>query len=241
MSSSSKIEWTEATWNPLTGCSKISLGCLNCYAEKMCKRLKAIGHPNYVDGFSLKMHECALSIPFQWKKPKNIFVNSMSDLFHEEATDDFILRIFNVMYKANWHNFQILTKRTERLLNLNSYIDWQPHIWMGVTVETNDYLYRITHLLKTNAHIKFISFEPLLGDLINIDLNGIDWVIVGGESGPKARPINSSWVLHVRDQCKQQNVPFFFKQWGGRQKNKSGRLLEGKTWNGLPLYSSKLA
>ena len=162
MSLSSEIEWTEATWNPLTGCTKISLGCLNCYAERMAKRLKAIGHPNYVNGFSLKMHEHVLSLPLLWKKPRKIFVNSMSDLFHEEASDDFILRTFEVMNKANWHNFQILTKRTERLLNLNRYINWQPHIWMGVTVETSDYIFRINHLRETNAHIKFISFEPYL-------------------------------------------------------------------------------
>lgn len=235
MSISSDIEWTEATWNPLTGCSKVSIGCLNCYAERMAKRLKAIGHPNYIDGFSLKMHEDTLSLPLQWRKPRKIFVNSMSDLFHEDASDDFILRTFDVMNEANWHIFQILTKRTERLLSLTKNIDWQPHIWMGVSVETNDYQYRINYLRETNAHVKFVSFEPLLGDFKQIDLFGIDWVIVGGESGPKARPVDASWVLNIRNHCHYQRTPFFFKQWGGRSKKKSGRLLEGKTWSEMPL------
>ncbi len=234
MSSSSKIEWTESTWNPMTGCSKVSPGCSNCYAERMAKRLQAIGHPNYVNGFSPKMHEHSLDLPLRWKKPKTIFVNSMSDLFHEEASDDFIMRVFDVMSKATWHRFQILTKRTERLLRLNPSIIWQPHIWMGVSVETSDYSYRIGHLQETGAYLKFVSFEPLLDSLNWINLRGIDWAIVGGESGPKARPIDISWVQNIKDCCQQQHVAFFFKQWGGVFKKKNGRLLDGQLWNEMP-------
>lgn len=235
MSASSGIEWTEATWNPLTGCSKVSPGCVNCYAEKMALRLKAIGHPNYADGFSLRMHDHVLSLPLQWKKPKAIFVNSMSDLFHEEVSDDFIMRVFEVMSIADWHHFQILTKRSSRLLKLSECINWQPHIWMGVSVENNDYTYRIEHLRQTKACIKFVSFEPLLGGFNWVDLSSIDWAVVGGESGPRARPANISWVLNIRDCCQQQNVPFFFKQWGGRLRKRNGRLLDGKIWNEMPV------
>jgi protein gp37 len=234
MGSKSSIEWTEATWNPLTGCTKVSPGCKNCYAERMSIRLKAMGQPNYSNAFKLTLHENSLDTPLHWKKRMNIFVNSMSDLFHEDVPLDFINRVFEVMQKAYWHRFQILTKRSERLLDLSPQMNWASNIWMGVSVENNDYVYRIDRLRKTGAFIKFLSVEPMLGPLNNLDLNGIDWVIVGGESGPDARPMNPLWVMDLRDQCLLAGVPFFFKQWGGINKKKAGRNLEGRTWNEMP-------
>ena len=234
----SAIEWTESTWNPLTGCTKVSPGCKNCYAERMAKRLKAMGQPNYRNGFKLTLHDHVLEYPLRWKKPQMIFVNSMSDLFHEDVPVDFIQRVFDVMRRAHWHTFQVLTKRAERLLALDSEIDWPENVWMGVSVEMEKYAYRIDHLRETHARIKFLSLEPLLGPIPHLDLRGIDWVIVGGESGPKARPVREKWVIEIRDQCLKASVPFFFKQWGGVNKKKNGRLLEGRFWNELPLLET---
>ena len=231
----SEIEWTEATWNPVTGCNKVSPGCKHCYAERMAKRLQAMGQPNYRNGFQVTLHEHMLERPLKWKKPQKIFVNSMSDLFHEEIPFEFISRIFDIMEKAYWHQFQVLTKRSTRLLELHDQIDWPNNVWMGVSVENQKYAYRIDHLRQTLAKTKFLSLEPLLGPLHDLNLKDIDWVIVGGESGPGARPVNKEWVMHIRDQCLTNNVPFFFKQWGGFHKKKTGRLLEGRTWEQMPI------
>jgi protein gp37 len=234
MANRSAIEWTESTWNPITGCNKVSPGCKHCYAERMALRLQAMGQPNYANGFKLTMHDHALEIPLHWKTPQTIFVNSMSDLFHKDVPLEFIQRVFAVMHQANWHRFQVLTKRSERLLELAPQLTWTSNIWMGVSVENADYTYRIDHLRQTGAQIKFLSLEPLLGALSNINLEGIDWVIAGGESGPGARPMNPSWVTEIRDQCLAAEVPFFFKQWGGTNKKRNGRLLEGRTWDEMP-------
>lgn len=235
MASNSSIEWTESTWNPLTGCTKISPGCKNCYAERLSLRLQAMGQPNYANGFILTTHEHALELPLQWKKPQTIFVNSMSDLFNKDVPVDFIHRVFDVMRRADWHRFQILTKRSDRLLELSPQLPWASHIWMGVSVENEDYVYRIDHLRGTKAKLKFLSLEPLLGPLRRLNLKGIDWVIVGGESGPGSRPMAQSWAIDIRNQCRKANVPFFFKQWGGFNKKKAGRSLEGRTWDELPV------
>jgi len=234
MGAHSSIEWTESTWNPVTGCTKVSPGCAHCYAERIALRLQAMGHPNYVNGFKVTIHEHMLALPLRWKKPQMIFVNSMSDLFHEDVPLEFIQKVFDVMRRASWHIFQVLTKRSQRLLELNPEIDWPPNVWMGVSVENQDYIFRIEHLRQTNAHLKFLSLEPLLGPLPNLDLRGIDWVIVGGESGPGARPIKEEWVIDIRDQCRAANIPFFFKQWGGVRKKRTGRVLQGRTWNEMP-------
>lgn len=234
MGLASSIEWTEATWNPVTGCDKISTGCRFCYAERMAARLKAMGQPNYRNGFSLTLHEHMVDLPLSWKKPQRIFVNSMSDLFHKDVPLEFIQRVFGVMERAHWHRFQVLTKRADRLSMLSSSLTWTPNIWMGVSVENQDVFRRIDYLRLTGAHIKFLSIEPLLGPLSNLDLSGIDWVIVGGESGPQSRPIDPEWVADIRNQCKNASVPFFFKQWEGINKKKSGRLLEGRTWDEMP-------
>ncbi len=234
MATKSSIEWTESTWNPLTGCTKISPGCKHCYAERMAKRLHAMGQPNYVNGFKLTLHPQALEIPLGWKKPQMIFVNSMSDLFHKDVPVDFIQQVFDVMRRADWHRFQVLTKRAERLLELDPQIEWPSNVWMGVSVETQDYKYRIDLLRQTHAKIKFLSLEPLLGPLPRLNLKGINWVIVGGESGPGARPVLEDWVIDIRDQCKAKRVPFFFKQWGGVQKKRAGRLLQGQIYSQMP-------
>jgi len=234
MATKSSIEWTESTWNPLTGCTKISPGCKHCYAERMAKRLHAMRQPNYANGFKLTLHPQALEIPLSWKKPQMIFVNSMSDLFHKDVPVDFIQQVFDVMRRADWHRFQVLTKRAERLLEIDSQIEWPSNVWMGVSVENQDYKYRIDLLRQTHARIKFLSLEPLLGPLRRLNLKGINWVIVGGESGPGARPVLEEWVIDIRDQCKAKHVPFFFKQWGGVQKKRAGRLLQGKTWDEMP-------
>lgn len=234
MATKSKIEWTGSTWNPVTGCTKISPGCMNCYAERMAKRLQAMGQPNYCDGFNLTLHEHALELPLKWKKPQTIFVNSMSDLFLEEIPTEFIQKVFDVMNRAHWHTFQVLTKRAARLAALNKILLWSPNIWMGTTVENKDYIFRIDYLRKTEAFIKFLSIEPLLGPIPRIDLKGIDWVIVGGESGPGARPMNLEWVIDIRNQCVKAGTPFFFKQWGGIQKKRAGRELDGRTWDEMP-------
>ncbi|NUQ85214.1 MAG: phage Gp37/Gp68 family protein [Anaerolineales bacterium] len=230
----SSIEWTESTWNPLTGCNKVSPGCKHCYAERMAKRLQAMGLEKYRNGFRLTLHPEALEEPLRWSKPQYIFVNSMSDLFHKDVPLTFIQRIFDVMRRAHWHQFQVLTKRAERLLELDPVLAWSPNVWMGVSVENADYAYRIDLLRQTNAAIKFLSCEPLLGPLPNMNLQGIHWVIVGGESGPHARPMAQEWVRSIRDQCQAAGVPFFFKQWGGTRKKKTGRLLDNRIWDELP-------
>jgi len=235
MAAKSTIEWTESTWNPITGCTKISAGCANCYAERMAKRLRAMGQPNYTNGFEVTIHDHVLDTPLHWQKPQTIFVNSMSDLFHENVPEAFILNIFNVMKNAHWHRFQILTKRAGRLAAMSGKLPWTPNIWMGVSVENADYKFRIDALRQSGAHIKFLSIEPLIGPVGILDLEHIDWVIVGGESGPKARPIAIEWVREIRDQCKVNKVPFFFKQWGGTRKKKNGRTLDGKIWDELPV------
>lgn len=214
MATKSSIEWTEATWNPVTGCTKISPGCKHCYAERLSLRLQAMGQRNYANGFDLTLHERMLEKPLSWKKPQLIFVNSMSDLFHDEVPVDFILKVFNVMQRASWHQFQVLTKRSQRLMELNSQIDWPDNVWMGVSVENQDYTFRIDHLRKTDAVTKFLSLEPLLGPLSGLNLNKINWVIVGGESGPGARPMHEEWVIQIRDQCNVADVPLFVKQMG---------------------------
>lgn len=234
MATKSSIEWTESTWNPLTGCTKISPGCKHCYAERMAKRLHAMGQPNYANGFKLTLHPQSLEIPLGWKKPQMIFVNSMSDLFHKDVSVDFIQQVFDVMRRADWHRFQVLTKRAERLLEIDPRIDWPSNVWMGVSVENQDYKYRIELLRRTHAKTKFLSLEPLLGPLPRLNLKGINWVIVGGESGPGARPLLEEWVIDIRDQCKAKRVPFFFKQWGGVQKKRAGRLLQGEIYSQMP-------
>jgi len=234
MANKSSIEWTGSTWNPVTGCTKISPGCKNCYAERIAKRLFAMGQANYINEFNLTMHEHALKLPLKWKKPQTIFVNSMSDLFHKDVPEEFILKIFNVMNNAPWHTFQILTKRAERLAKVSDRLVWGKNIWMGVSVENADYKTRIDYLRKIKAQVKFISFEPLIDEIDMVNLRGIDWVIVGGESGPKARYMSPEWVINLRNQCLAQKVPFFFKQWGGINKKKTGRLLDGRTWDEMP-------
>jgi len=237
----SKIEWTESTWNPVTGCTKISTGCKNCYAERMAKRLHAMGQKNYRNGFKLTCHPESLELPLRWKKPQIIFVNSMSDLFHDDVPLDFIKDVFATMRQAKQHLFQVLTKRAERLVELSPVLGWPENVWMGVTVESNDYKDRINCLRKTGAGIKFLSLEPLLDDIGELDLFGIDWVIVGGESGPGARPMAIDWVRSIRDQCLDQQVPFFFKQWGGVNKKKAGRILDGHAWDQMPVVGEPVA
>ncbi len=230
----SSIEWTESTWNPVTGCNKVSPGCKFCYAEVMAHRLKAMGQPNYANGFQVTLHPRMLDRPLQWKKPQVIFVNSMSDLFHDDVPLDYIRSVFEVMERAHWHQFQVLTKRADRLEALSASLPWPENVWMGVSVENADYTRRIDNLRRTGARVKFLSLEPLLGPLADLDLDDIDWVIVGGESGPGSRPMAESWVRDIRDQCVQATVPFFFKQWGGTNKKKAGRELDRRTWDQMP-------
>ncbi len=234
MANNSHIEWTDATWNPVTGCSKISPGCKFCYAERLSRRLQAMGQKNYRDGFKVTLQPHMLEHPLLWKQPRRIFVNSMSDLFHDEVHESYIARVFDVMRRAPWHQYQVLTKRSERLLELNSVLFWHPHIWMGVSIENEKYLYRSDHLRLTGANVKFLSIEPLVGPLRKLNLRGIDWVIVGGESGPGSRPMNPDWVREIRDCCARTRVPFFFKQWGGVLKARTGRVLDGRTWDEMP-------
>lgn len=234
MGNRSTIEWTQSTWNPVTGCTKTSPGCKHCYAERMATRLKAMGQPNYVNGFALTLHDHTLELPLRWKKPQVIFVNSMSDLFHKDVPLDFILKAFEVMNRADWHTYQVLTKRSDRLRAVSTRVPWSSHIWMGVSVETEEYQTRIDDLRETDALVKFLSLEPLLGPLPNLDLEGMGWVIVGGESGPGARFMDLQWVRDIRDQCNDADVPFFVKQWGGVRKKKHGRELDGRTWDEMP-------
>ena len=230
-----KIEWTESTWNPSTGCTKISTGCKHCYAERMAKRLQAMGQKKYVNGFDFAFHSECLAEPKTWKNPHTVFVNSMSDLFHEQMTFENIQRVFKVMNENPRHTFQVLTKRSDIMLEYSSQLKWTKNIWLGVTVENDEFSNRIDDLRKTGALVKFISFEPLLDSVGEIDLSGIDWVIVGGESGPGARPIEEKWVLEIQDICQSQDIPFFFKQWGGVNKKKNGRSLQGKIYSAKPL------
>ncbi|HUW82552.1 MAG TPA: phage Gp37/Gp68 family protein [Phycisphaerae bacterium] len=233
----SKIEWTESTWNPVTGCTKVSTGCRHCYAERMAKRLKAMGQPNYRNGFEVACHEHMLDLPLRWRKPRLVFVNSMSDLFHRDVPVEFIERVFQVMQTASVHQFQVLTKRAERLGRLSKRLPWADNIWMGVTVENADCIRRIDYLRTVPASVRFLSLEPLLGPIPKLDLTGIDWIIVGGESGPGARPMAESWVRGIKRQCRLAGVPFFFKQWGGVNKTEAGRILQGRTWDEMPPYS----
>jgi protein gp37 len=234
MSNLSSIEWTQATWNPVTGCTKVSPGCKNCYAERMALRLKSMGQRNYKNGFELTVHQHMLDLPLRWVKPRSIFVNSMSDLLHPSVPEEFIYSVFTIMNRAHWHVFQVLTKRAGRLASLDKNLEWAPNIWMGVSVEADHYIDRIDALRCTRAHTKFLSLEPLLGPLPELDLSFIDWVIVGGESGPRARPMQPAWVRDIRDQCVVAGVPFFFKQWGGTNKKRSGRQLDGRIWDQRP-------
>ena len=234
MAQSSPIEWTESTWNPVTGCTKISPGCKNCYAKRMAERLRLMGQRNYVNGFELTLQPHALDMPLRWKKPQRIFVNSMSDLFHVDVPIDFIRQVFDVMQRAYWHQFQVLTKRGDRLAALAPELTWPANVWMGVSVETADYKWRVDELRRTDAKIKFLSVEPLLSPLGEIDLSQIDWVIVGGESGPGAREMKREWVTDIRRQCRQAGVAFFFKQWGGVNKKKTGRILNGRVYDEMP-------
>jgi len=231
----SRIEWTDSTWNPITGCDKVSNGCDHCYAETMALRLRAMGSTRYANGFGMTIHEDLFELPLQWKRPRNIFVNSMSDLFHEEVPLDVLKRIFDTMNKAYWHNFQILTKRAMELLKYAPELNWTPNIWMGVTIESDRYLHRLRALQSVPATVRFVSFEPLLSGIpADTDLTGIDWAIVGGESGPSARPMEESWALGIQDLCRRDNLAFFFKQWGGVNKKAAGRLLGGQTWDEMP-------
>jgi protein gp37 len=230
----SSIEWTEMTWNPTTGCNKISAGCKYCYAEVMTRRLHAMGIEKYKDGFKVRVHEDALDVPYSWKKPKVVFVNSMSDLFHPEVPFEFIEKVFEVMNNTPQHTYQVLTKRADRLYELHHRLNWTNNIWMGVSVENEKVVDRIDFLRETNAATKFLSCEPLIGPLANMNLTNIDWVIVGGESGRKARPMKENWVLDIQRQCINAGVAFFFKQWGGVNKKKTGRELGGRTYDEMP-------
>ncbi|GAE26991.1 bacteriophage protein gp37 [Halalkalibacter wakoensis JCM 9140] len=234
MAGNSSIEWTESTWNPVTGCTKVSEGCKNCYAEAMAKRLVAMKNPRYINGFNVTLHHDLINKPLEWKKPRKIFVNSMSDLFHEDIPLDFIKDVFEVMNKASHHNFQVLTKRPHRVARIAHELNWSHNIWMGTSIENEDVLFRLHHLKKIPAAVRFLSCEPLLGPLSSLNLDGIHWVIVGGESGIGARPMKADWVREIRDQCEVQNVAFFFKQWGGVQKHRHGRLLDDKTYDEFP-------
>jgi protein gp37 len=234
MRGKSHIEWTESTWNPVTGCTKVSSGCKHCYAERMAKRLQAMGNQRYVNGFALTLHADLVDAPRSWKTPRLVFVNSMSDLFHHDVPIDFIQQIFQTMRECPQHVFQILTKRSDRVCQLGKQIDWPRNVWMGVSVEDAAALYRVDDLRKVPAAVRFLSCEPLIGSLAPIDLCGVHWVIVGGESGPGARPIETEWVREIYRACRKHKVPFFFKQWGGVRKDLTGRLLGGKTYDEMP-------
>lgn len=235
MAQNSSIEWTGSTWNPVTGCSYISDGCRNCYARRMAMRLQAMGNQRYLNGFDVTLHHDLLDVPIRWRSSRLIFVNSMSDLFHPDVPLEFIRLIFETIAHAKQHTFQVLTKRAERLLDLSGDLCWPDNLWMGVTVESGKYTHRIDLLRKVPARVKFLSIEPMVGPVGDLDLTSIDWVIVGGESGPGARPIKKNWVDQIKDQCVAGGVPFFFKQWGGINKKKTGRLLDGKTWTQYPV------
>jgi protein gp37 len=251
MANNSSIEWTEATWNPIAGCAVVSPGCTNCYAMRMAHRLQAMKQPKYsgltrVSGGrpkwngKVRLDHQSLQLPLTWKVGKTIFVNSMSDLFHDNVPLEYINAVFSVMRATPRHTYQVLTKRSERLRNISQMIDWPPNVWMGVSVETREYIHRIDDLKSTGAIIKFLSLEPLLGDLGKLNLTGVDWVIAGGESGPGARQIEVAWVRSIRDQCRKADVAFHFKQWGGANKKKTGRILDGRTWDQLPIATAAM-
>ena len=235
MSRSSRIEWTDSTWNPVTGCTKVSPGCRNCYAERIAYRFAGMhGFPARPHHFDVTLRHDRLQQPCSWRKPLAVFVCSMSDLFHQAIPTEYIQEVFAIMRTASNHTFQVLTKRSERLLELNAQIDWPSNVWMGVSIESQEYEFRSSQLKETGAGVKFLSLEPLLGPMPDLDLQGVDWVIVGGESGPRARSMNRQWVIDIKDQCKMASVPFFFKQWGGVIKKRNGRQLEGRTWDEMP-------
>lgn len=239
MAANSHIEWTEATWNPVTGCTKISEGCRNCYAANMAKRLHAMGNKRYENGFNVTLHHDLIDLPMRWKTPQRIFVNSMSDLFHRDVPFDFIQSVFQTMEVAHWHTFQVLTKRSDRLVEIADQLPWPSNVWQGVSVEDERVIHRIDHLRLVPAQVRFLSVEPLIGPLNNLNLENIHWVIVGGESGPGARYVNPDWVRDIRDQCLDANVPFFFKQWGGVQKHRYGRILDDRTWDEYPVIDDR--
>ena len=239
MSDQSGIEWTDATWNPVTGCTKVSPGCKNCYAERLAVRLRAMGNPRYRNGFEVTLHPDQLPLPIRWRRPKRVFVNSMSDLFHEAVPDEYIRRVFDVMSEADWHTFQILTKRSDRLAALAPDLPWPLNVWQGVSVENARYTWRIADLQTVPAAVRFLSVEPLLGAIPQLPLEGIHWVIVGGESGGGRRPMAAAWAREIRDQCAHAGVAFFFKQWGGRTPKAGGRLLDGRTWDETPLVDTE--
>jgi len=239
MSKGSSIEWTDSTWNPVTGCTKVSPGCDHCYAETFAERFRGVpGHP-FERGFDLTLRAERIVQPLEWKKPQRVFVNSMSDLFHRDVPDEYIIAVFNVMKLAAEHQFQVLTKRAERLERLSSRLTFGPNVWIGVSVESPSYYWRIKHLERVPAAVRFLSCEPLLDGLPRLPLHGIHWVIVGGESGHGARPMHEEWVRDIREQCETNDVAFFFKQWGGRQKKKAGRLLGGRTYDEMPAFASR--
>jgi len=236
MAQASSIEWTQSTWNPVTGCTKISPGCAHCYAERMAKRLQAMGQERYRNGFRVTLQPDVVELPLRWKRPRMIFVNSMSDLFHKDVPAEFVARCFAVMERASWHTFQVLTKRPERALELAPHLPWPRNLWMGTSVENARYVTRIGSLIQIPASIRFLSLEPLLGPIPELPLAGIHWVIVGGESGPGARPMARLWITQIRDRCLGHGVPFFFKQWGGVNKSRAGRELDGRTWDSFPTF-----
>jgi protein gp37 len=234
MPAETTIEWTESTWNPVTGCSEVSPGCAHCYAKTFAERWRGVaGHP-YEQGFDLRFWPSRLDYPLKWRRPRMIFVNSMSDLFHEDIPLDYIKRVFDVMREASQHTFQVLTKRHERLSELAPELDWPPNVWMGVTIENKRWVLRADHVREVPAAVRFISAEPLLGPVVGLDLTGIDWLIAGGESGPRHRPVKAEWIRALRDQCRQEGVAFFFKQWGGIRAKSGGRELDGREWNEMP-------
>lgn len=235
MAVQSSIEWTETTWNPVTGCTKISHGCRHCYAERMARRLQAMGLEKYRNGFEVTLHPAALEDPLQWRKPRLVFVNSMSDLFHADVPGVFIQSVFQTMNRAAQHTFQVLTKRPSRVLEIQQDLHWTPNIWLGTSIESDRWQFRLDDLMQTTAQVKFLSLEPLLGPMPDLPVHGVDWVIVGGESGPGARPMEADWVRTIRDVCIREQVAFFFKQWGGVRKKQTGRLLDGRTWDQMPV------
>ena len=239
MADHSGIEWTDATWNPVTGCTKVSPGCKNCYAERLAVRLRAMGNPRYRNGFAVTLQPDQIELPLRWRRPRRIFVNSMSDLFHEVVPEEYIQQVFEVMVQAHWHVFQILTKRSGRLAAMAPRLPWPPNVWQGVSVESARYVSRVDHLRQVPAEVRFLSVEPLLAPIPCLPLNGIHWVIVGGESGPGRRVVSADWVRLVRDQCTEAGVPFFFKQWGGRTPRAKGRVLDGRIWDEIPAAAGR--
>lgn len=238
MADHSRIEWTQATWNPVTGCNKVSQGCKHCYAERLAKRLQAMGNARYAQGFKVTLHPDLLELPLSWKQPRRIFVNSMSDLFHPDVPLDFLQQVFATMERAYWHEFQVLTKRPERAAQLAADLPWPSNVWMGTSVESTAVVDRVRQLQQVPAEVRFLSVEPLLGPIPDLPLDGIHWVIVGGESGPGARPMDPDWVRMIRAQCDARHVPFFFKQWGGVNKKAAGRELDGKFYDGMPVRTT---